>query len=82
MQATWNSRTGKVTITGKHKRRSPRLWTVTLRVGNNIAKETMLFRPQQKLTLIDLDPLIGEHMAEFEKKHGEITDASWIATAR
>lgn len=82
MQATWNSRTGKVAVVGKHKGRNPRLWTITLRVANSDAKETMLFRPRNKMTLIDLEPLIGEHMTEFERKHGEITEASWIATAR
>jgi hypothetical protein len=55
---------------------------VSVRVANSEAKETMLFRPKQKMLVSDLEPFIGEHMAEFERSHGEITEASWIANAR
>lgn len=82
MQATWNSKNRKIVIHGQHKPRCPRLWTVTVRVGNSIAKETMTFRPSQKMTLVDLEPMIGQHIDEFEEKHGEVIEASWIANAR
>lgn len=82
MQATWNSKTGKVVVHGRHKPRTPRLWSISLRVANGEAKETMLFRPSAKVALVDLEPLIGEHMQMFETKHGEITEASWVANAR
>lgn len=82
MQATWNSKTRRIEVHGKHKPRCPRLWTITVRVANDIAKETMLFRPSQKMTLVDLEPLIAEHMDEFERKHGEVQEASWVANAR
>lgn len=82
MQATWNSKTGKVIVVGQHRPRTPRLWSVSLRVANGEATERMLFRPSQKMTLIELEPFIGEHMTEFERSHGEIIEASWIANAR
>lgn len=82
MQATWDSETGKVHITGKHKPGKPRLWTVCLYVANDNAKERIVFKPEGKMLLTDLDPLVGIHTDEFEKEHGTITKASWVATAR
>jgi hypothetical protein len=82
MQVTWNSKTNKTIMTGRHKGGTPRLWSVSVRVANSEAKETMLFRPKQKMLVSDLEPFIGEHMAEFERSHGEITEASWVANAR
>lgn len=82
MQATWNSKTGKVTVLGTHKPRTARLWYISLRIANDVAKETMTFRPRSKMLLCDLSSLVAEHMEEFERKHGELTDASWIANGR
>lgn len=82
MQAMWNSQTGKVTLVGKHIPGKPRHWTVCLRIANDNANERIVFKPEGKMLLTDLEALVGVHTDEFEKEHGEITEASWIATAR
>lgn len=82
MQVTWSSRTNRTIMTGQHKKGTPRQWSISLRVANGEAKETMLFRPKQKMLISDLTGFIGEHMDEFERLHGEIAEASWIANAR
>ena len=82
MHATWDSETRILKINGRHKPYQHRRWTVSLRLENAEASETMLFRPMKPMTISDLEPLIAQHMDEFEAEHGLVTKASWIATAR
>lgn len=82
MHATWDSENRILNVVGRHKPYQQRYWTVSLRLQNNDASETMLFRTNKPVTITDLEKVIGAHMDEFEAEHGLVTKASWTAYAR
>lgn len=76
MQATYDSRTGKLTTRGNHGG-TPRFWTVQVRASG--VQDVITFRPRGKCRLTDLTELIADTLLA-EGADGK--EVRWTATAR
>ena len=71
MKVTWDSRIGRLEMDGKHKRGTPRVWTIAVQAykavpdRNELERLTMTVRPRGKALLTALDAIVRAELKEF-----------------
>lgn len=72
MKATWDSRIGRLEVEGRHKKGTPRIWTISVQAYKAIPgkeeldKLTMLVRPKGKVQLTCLDAIVRAELRDYQ----------------
>lgn len=65
MRATWDSRISRLEVEGRHKRGTPRVWTIAVNAYKGNERLQMTVRPRGKVLLTALDKIVRDELREF-----------------
>ena len=83
MHAAWDSKDERLTVVGQHRGGTPRRWLVNLWLQHEDGSRTRWqFKPQHKILLTDLAPLIDDEVERATAQSGRAARVGWTAVAR
>lgn len=65
MKATWDSRISRLEVEGRHKKGTPRIWTISVDAHKAGERMRMVVRPRGKVLLAALDAIVRAELKEF-----------------
>lgn len=69
---TWDSRIGRIEVEGRHKKGSPRIWTIAVQAykavpgRSDMERLAVTVRPKSKVLLASLDAIVRAELKEFQ----------------